>query len=98
MNATCTHIDGWTNDKVCFGNDDEKYAAFFFFLKRLPAAEQIAFAQFTDQFKLFCTYKKKTYRVTGASRLGDVWLTDDFTQDHGYQLRVNIDDCTGWRK
>jgi len=45
---------------------------------------------------LFCTWKGKRYRVTGASRLGDVWLTTDFAREVGYEERVDVDDCSAW--
>ena len=31
------HIDEWIEEMVMFGSKQEKYAAFFFHLKRLPA-------------------------------------------------------------
>jgi hypothetical protein len=49
-----------------------------------------------ELFKLFCTYKDERYRVTGASRMGDIWLAKDFNRDVGYDLRVDLDECSGW--
>lgn len=46
--------------------------------------------------KLFCQYKGKRYRCTGASRMGDVWLAEDFSRDSGYDLRVNVGECSDW--
>ena len=46
--------------------------------------------------KLFCTYNGKRYRCIGASRMGDIWLTRDFNRDHGYDLRIDVDDCSEW--
>lgn len=88
------HVD----DFVSFPPNDEagRYAAFCFLLFRLPAVMKMAFQKWIDQYKLFCTYDGKRYRVTGASRLGDVWLTEDFERDIGYDLRVNLEDCTEW--
>lgn len=65
---------------------------------RMPAILKNDFSVFMKKSLLFCIYKGKKYRVTGASRLGDIWLTDDFNQETGYQLRVDINDCTGWRE
>lgn len=91
------HVDDFVDN--CYEYRDEKYtyARWFFLLHRLPAAMQSSFKEYISKYKLFCTYKEKTYRVTGASRLGDVWLTADFNQDTGYQHRVNLDDCSNWR-
>lgn len=94
MTQKYQHVD----DFVSCPPDDEagRYAAFCFMFFRLPAVMQIAFRKWTSQYKLFCTYKERRYRVTGASRMGDVWLTENFEQDFGYDLRVEIDDCTDW--
>ena len=88
------HVD----DFVSFPPDDVagRYAAFCFMLFRLPAVMKIAFSTWTDQYKLFCTYGGKRYRVTGASRMGDVWLASDFDRDTGYDLRVDLSECTDW--
>ena len=90
-----THIDEWIDD---YGSHDAKrvYAQWFFMLARLPAIDKMRFQKFIGKYKLFCTYKNKRYRVTGASRLGDVWLTSNFSQDTGYEHRVNVDDCSNW--
>lgn len=86
-----THVD----DFVSLPSGD-KYARFVLMLFRLPAAMQADFAEFTKQFKLFCTFEDKRYRCTGASRLGDVWLASDFSRDCGYDWRVDASDCTEW--
>jgi hypothetical protein len=48
------------------------------------------------QHELFCEYEGKRYRVTGASRLGDVWLSADFAREYGYELRVDVEKCSVW--
>lgn len=89
-----THVD----DFIRFPPEDDagRYAAFCLMLFRLPSVMKWAFAKWTAQYVLFCTYKGERYRVTGASRLGDVWLAKNHKRDSGYDLRVNIDDCTEW--
>jgi hypothetical protein len=49
-----------------------------------------------SEHKLFCTYKGKKYRCIGASRLGDVWLTEHFERENGYDLRIDVADCSDW--
>jgi len=92
------HVDDFIDAMPNFSNrnDGTDYAAFFFLLHRLPAAMQIKFKTWIDPYTLFCTYQNEKYRVTGASRMGDIWLTKDFTKDVGYDLRVDIDECSGW--
>ena len=89
-----THIDDWLDRPT--GNRGINYAQFVLNYKRMPAWQQTAFAEWMKQFMLFCEYQGKTYRVTGASRMGDVWLTSDYHQESGYELRVNIDECSKW--
>lgn len=66
------------------------YVHFVFSHFRKPAVEKIAHERFMRQFKLFVDYEGKTWRVTGGSRLGDIWLTSNFEQDHGYERRVML--------
>ena len=85
------HVDEFIDD---FSKD--KYARFFFMPHRLPAFMQFDFGEWIKQYKLFCTYKGNWYRCTGASRLGDVWLTKDFNREIGYDLRVDVEECMNW--
>ena len=88
------HVD----DFVSFPPKDEagRYAAFCLMLFRLPAIMRISFHKWIDKYKLFCTWKDKRYRVTGASRMGDIWLTSDFNQETGYEHRVDLRECSEW--
>jgi len=86
------HIDDWVDGN--FGKNT--YARWFFFLHRLAAVFQMDWAKQIAMFKLFCTYQGKRYRVTGASRMGDVWLSEDFNRDIGYELRVSVENCSEW--
>jgi hypothetical protein len=92
---TNVHIDdfidsiGWDRD-----NTMEDYAKFFFLLHRLPAYMKIAFDTWIKQYKLFCSYNGFRWRVTGCSRMGDIWLAKDPTQDTGYDERVMVDQVT----
>ena len=88
-----THIDDFIADYT-----KDNYARWFFTLHRFPAYMQAAFSEWIVPYKLFCIYKEKKHRCTGASRLGDVWLTLDFDRETGYELRVDVDDCSNWTK
>jgi len=90
-----THIDDWI-DFPTPETEESKYAAWFFMLHRLPAMLQVNFEPWIKKYKLFCTYNGKRYRVTGASRLGDIWLTSKQHQDTGYEHRVSVDECSEW--
>lgn len=85
------HVDDFID-----GCDTDDYAAFVFDWFRRPAIARGRFGKWMDQFKLFCTFEGARYRVTGASRLGDVWLSADFKRESGYEKRVNVAECSGW--
>lgn len=72
----------------------ENYAKFFFMLHRLPAYMKNQWSDIISKYKLYCLYEGKGYRVTGASRMGDIWLTSDMKQEHGYELRVFVNQVT----
>ncbi len=85
-----THIDDWV-----YNHHNPSYPRWMFLHFRLPSHLQFLAKEFI-QSKLFCKYKGKTYRVTGASRFGDVWVTEDYEEDTKYQLRVDVDECSDW--
>lgn len=88
------HVDDWL-DEVSM-DEDECYAKFVLDNKRWPAWKVMYYDKWMEQFKLFCSYEGKRYRVTGCSRMGDVWLHSDFNHDHGYEKRVDIEKCHNW--
>lgn len=90
-----THVDDFI-DHSFKKSDAENYARWFLFLHRLPAEMQMSFKKWISQYELYCTFEGIRYRVTGASRMGDIWLTRDFKQHTGYQRRVMLDDCSEW--
>ena len=85
------HIDEFISDL-----HSDPYAAWVFNHFRLPAILKNRFERFMRNHRLFCTYAGARYRVTGASRLGDVWLTLDFNRDVGYDLRKDVNECSNW--
>lgn len=74
----------------------DQYARWVLNHFRLGAALKMDFDPFMKDKLLFCKWNDKVYRVTGASRMGDVWLTDDFSQEIGYQHRVFVEEISGW--
>ena len=85
------HIDEWLDN-----SQDHDCPVFQFFEhKRSPASFQYSHPIKT---KLFATYQGKEYRIIGASRLGDVYLTTDFNRDVGYEKRgVFINELSNFR-
>lgn len=92
-----THVDDFID-----AHDTDKYASWVLSLFRLPAILSHKFKDFIKEYKLYCTYEGKRYRVVGASRMGDIWLHSDM--NHGestqpyYEHRVMIDDVIDLNK
>lgn len=95
-----THIDDFIQfgSSLSIKDDMEIYARWVLNHFRLPAIMMNAFGDIMSGHLLFCEYKGKKYRVTGASRMGDVWLAKDFKRKCGYDLRVCVDGCSKWTK
>jgi hypothetical protein len=88
------HIDDWLD--LPAKDDAEKLAKEFLEHCRRPAAEtDYAWIRANP---LFCTYKGERWRVVGASRLGDVWLSKQFDRENGYEIRPDVDACSDWSK
>lgn len=98
--APMKHIDDWLDDVRMPGQitEGEAYARWWLELARFPAWKQMLYRPIMTENRmvLFCTYEGERYRVTGASRLGDVWLTSQFSQRDGYEHRVDVAKCTDW--
>ena len=96
------HVDDFIDHGVPGerGQEDHNtsYARWVLAQFRFPASLAMATGKFIRRNKLFCTFRDEKYRVTGASRMGDIWLTKDFNQHTGYQTRVNVSDCSNWRQ
>ena len=88
-----THIDDWLD--VPAVDEAERVAKEFLEHARRPAVEKDY--DWLANHVLTCTYKSRRYRCTGASRLGDVWLARDKKRVHGYDLRIDIADCSDWK-
>lgn len=91
------HVDEFIDDSYHDMDGKNTYARWVLNYFRLPATLKNDFRQFMKDHKLFCTWKGKRYRCTGASRLGDVWLAENFEREHGYDHRVDVAECTDWK-
>lgn len=90
------HVDDFIDDSFEPWPDigDSAHARWFFLHRRLPAMLFYSFQKYIEPIHLYCTYEGVRYRVTGASRMGDVWLTTNLLQDTGYEKRVDVRKCT----
>lgn len=86
------HIYDWIEEPA--KDEGEALAKRFFDKFTVPAIDKDH--AWLKANPLFCTYQGQRFRVTGASRLGDVWLSPDFAQENGYQHRVDVTDCSQW--
>jgi hypothetical protein len=90
------HIDNWLDSPPFQQSENIIYAKWVINYFRLPAGLKIQFNKFMIGFHLFAEWKGNVYRVTGASRMGDVWLSEDFNRENGYDLRVEVSELTNW--
>ena len=86
-----THVDDYIDDYK-----SDPYASWVLDYFRRPAMHKARWWAYMQGHRLFCTYGGKRWRVTGCSRLGDVWLAADHERDTGYDVRVNVDECSAW--
>lgn len=59
-------------------------------VNRLPARDYYLVRRQGINPRLFATYNDRRYQVVTASRLGDVGITQDFSVDASYALRVSV--------
>lgn len=90
-----THIDDWLDNAHHSEDHNETYARFVLEQFRWPAWKLTMYRKHTPP--LFCTYEGKRYKVTGASRMGDIWLAEDFERQNGYDKRVDVAACSEWK-
>lgn len=94
------HIDDWLNMPVLPSESKEgnnlAYAKFILDHMRLPAHKKMAYHEFMKGKNLFCTYCGNRYRVTMASRMGDIGLTKNHEAENGYEIRISPEDCSMW--
>jgi len=89
-------VDEWLYDWPTSSDDPNAYARFVLDNFRKSAGWQSMVRPWMKQFKLFGTYQGKRYRITGASRFGDVYLQPNFDVEHGYEERVTVTDISEW--
>lgn len=82
------HVDDFIED-----DSEHAYAREWFRLFRRP---ELVKMREPNPHKLFTSWGGERYRVTGCSRLGDVWLHSDFNEDTTYEHRVDVDECHSW--
>ena len=89
--STMVDINDWIDDAYVvdpFGDQWVTYAKEWFKKFLVKAGDKDL--KWLLANPLFAQYKGNTVRITGASRLGDVWVTASLKQTNGYQHRVCI--------
>ena len=101
------HIYDWLSDKYEVLDSlpiEERMVWEYLDFRTLAAAEQYDPEKRKKilGLKVFCEYEGEKYRMTGASRMGDVWLkhiTPEVMAEidpSGYNLRVDMAMCTNF--
>jgi hypothetical protein len=83
-------------DDFIDAHDTDKTVSWFLFLHRLPATLQFKFEKEIKKHKLFCDHEGERWRVTMASRFGDIGISRNLEKDMGYEKRVMLEDCSNW--
>ena len=88
------HIYGWL-DKFPYGSFTEEEAKVYEFLdfRTRPACYQYENKDKLKGLQVFCVFNDVKNRIVGASRLGDVWLTENLESEK-YDKRVDIEQCS----
>ena len=76
---------------------DYEYARYVLSIFDVPASLYLSVDKLIHKNKLFAEYKGEKYRVVGLSRLGDVWLTNNFKSTQ-YTKRVSITNLSHFSK
>jgi len=92
------HVDAWLDAPPIDDSDGVAAAREFLEFSRLPAWEKLKRDE--PSFFVTCVYRDAPYWLAGASRLGDVWLrrTRPDAAVGPYEKRVDIQECTEWRR
>ena len=87
------HVDDWLDTPTL---DDEQLRLAKEWVEhfRRPAGESDA--KWLDARLVTCIYHGELFRVSGASRMGDLWLNRDLNKNWGHDLRVNVARCSEW--
>jgi hypothetical protein len=90
-------------DRIPMWFNEEAYLNYVHFMLshfRKPAVEKMAHEPFMRKFNLFATFEGTRWKVTGASRFGDIFLAKDLKRENGcgYNRRVmlNFAKLTEW--
>jgi hypothetical protein len=96
------HVDEWLDRQPVYHGEEKilGYVHFVLHHFRTSSTWQMAHREALKEHRLFVDYEGKRYRVTGASRMGDLLLQSDLSKDHGYDIRVGLDfkKLTNWSK
>lgn len=89
-----THIYDWLEEEGTTAA--EKKVKEFLDFRTRPAVYQMENRDKIKGLSVFCEYESIKYKITGASRMGDVWLAKNFERESGYDKRVMIDECSNF--
>ena len=93
------HIYDWLSYPEMLTTKAELKVWEFLSWKTLPASESSELTPKYLGLKVYCKCAGIEYRITGASRFGDIWLKDNSPEleidldPNGYDKRVFIDSC-----
>ena len=86
------HIDEWLDEPA--STENERAAKEWLNHFRRPAIDRDS--DWLNARVVTCDYRGERYRCIGASRMGDVWLTKHMDRVNGYDLRIDVAECSAW--
>jgi hypothetical protein len=87
-----THVDDWLDEPAT--DETQRLVKEWLEHFRRPAVKK-DYQWLRDRI-VTCDYEGKRMRCIGCSRLGDVWLTFDFSRENGYDMRIDVTKCSNW--
>ena len=84
-----THCDDYIHDPTT-----PNCLKYYLLVNRLPAVDSLIIIASQGSPKCFATHLGKRVRLVMASRMGDVGITDQLDDTHGYQKRVYLEELS----
>ncbi len=91
-----THIYDWLDKPIEKESIELQKVREFLDFKTREAWYKFKNIEKIKGLSVFCEYKDNQYKITGASRMGDVWLSLNYERENGYDKRVWIDECSNF--
>lgn len=90
------HVDDWLDQSTFAVSPTEVAARYFLEQFRWPAWKKLLYADLIPKTPVYALYNGEWYQLTGASRMGDIWLRSKDQPNATYTVRVFVQNITRW--